>query len=143
MKPRLARAGLVAAMAVVTINLWTGAPLLALWVGSRVAPDSGISMTAVAVVVVVMLVVCLLLVRLLGLLGAVHDRVTGHEATVRRHTPWLRSMSGERPRELGGAAPGLTALDYVLVTVVALSFIAFEIWFIFYAGSPLDGRTGR
>ncbi len=143
MKTRLARAGLVAAMVVVTINLWTGAPLLALWVGSRVAPSSGISMGAVAVIVIVLLVVCMALVRLLAVLGAVHDRISGHEATVRRHTPWLRAMSGERPRELGGAAPSLTALDYVLVAVVVLSIVAFEIWFFFIAGSPFDSRSGR
>ena len=33
-------------MGVVTLNIWTGAPLLGLWVGSRVAPESGISMLA-------------------------------------------------------------------------------------------------
>ena len=40
-------------MGVVTLNIWTGAPLLGLWVGSRVAPESGISMCAVLVVIVV------------------------------------------------------------------------------------------
>ena len=47
MKARLQRVGIVAAMGVVTLNIWTGAPLLGLWVGSRVAPESGISMLAV------------------------------------------------------------------------------------------------
>ena len=43
---RLKRIAIVTAMAVVTLNIWTGAPLLGLWVGSLVAPDSGISMGA-------------------------------------------------------------------------------------------------
>ena len=53
MKARLQRVGIVAAMGIVTLNIWTGAPLLGLWVGSRVAPDSGISMLAVFVIAVV------------------------------------------------------------------------------------------
>ena len=53
MRVRLQRVGIVAAMGVVTLNIWTGAPLLGLWVGSRVAPDSGISMLAVFVIAVV------------------------------------------------------------------------------------------
>jgi hypothetical protein len=52
-KVRLQRVGILAAMGVVTLNIWTGAPLLGLWVGSRVAPDSGISMLAVFVIAVV------------------------------------------------------------------------------------------
>jgi hypothetical protein len=47
-RPRLERVGLIALMGVVALNIWTGAPLLGLWVGSRVAPESGISMLAVA-----------------------------------------------------------------------------------------------
>ena len=50
---RLQRIGLVAAIGVVTLNIWTGAPLLGLWVGSRVAPESGISMFAVFVIAAV------------------------------------------------------------------------------------------
>jgi hypothetical protein len=140
---RLQRVGLVAAMGVVMLNIWTGAPLLGLWVGSKVAPNSGISMLAVAVVAVVIGVVAFTLVRVLGHLQAAHDRLTGHEHTVRRHTPWLRAISGERPRELSGEAPPMTAADYIIVGAVILAVAAFEIWFFFYAGSPLDTRSGR
>ena len=37
---RIQRAFLLALMAVVAINIWTGAPLLAVWVGSRVVESS-------------------------------------------------------------------------------------------------------
>ena len=130
-------------MIVATVNLWTGAPALGLWVGSRVAPPSGVSMLAVAVIVLTTGAACLALVRVLALLGATHDRITGHQQTVRRHTPWLRSLSGERPHDTGGATPPPTALDYVLIVGVAIAILAFEVWFLFYASSPLDGRTGR
>src|SRR5205085_1733959 len=50
---RLRRAGMVAVMSVVGLNIWTGNPLLALWVGSRVVGAQGtISMGAVALVAV-------------------------------------------------------------------------------------------
>ena len=72
-----------------------------------------------------------------------HDRLTGKSATVRRHTPWLRSMSGERPANMPGVRAQLNALEYVLVVGVILAVLAFEYWFFFKAGSPLDGRSGR
>ncbi|HME90478.1 MAG TPA: hypothetical protein VKE49_03590, partial [Myxococcaceae bacterium] len=50
----LKRVALAAATALVTINIWTGAPLLALWVGSRVVGKTVLSMRAVLVVVVVL-----------------------------------------------------------------------------------------
>ena len=53
MTDRLTRVGLVAAMAVTSLNVWTGAPLLGLWVGSRLAGDSGTSMLGVFAAVVV------------------------------------------------------------------------------------------
>jgi hypothetical protein len=143
MKVRMERVGLVAAMAVSSVSIWTLAPLLALWVGSRVAGDSRLSMAAVFIVVATMAVVCLALVRLLAVLGASYDRVTGRRPQVRRHTPWLRAMSGERPHETGGEPAPLSPLEYVLVGAVLLAWLAFEAWFFFFSTSPLDGRTGR
>jgi len=70
-------------------------------------------------------------------------RLTGRERGVRRHTPWLRSMSGERPHARESSQSQLAALDYVLVAVVVAGVIAFEVWFFFFSASPLDQRTGR
>src|SRR4051794_41712857 len=109
MRVRLQRVGLVAAMGVVTLNIWTGAPLLGLWVGSRVAPDSGISMFAVFVVAVVIGATAWALLRVLGRLQATHARLTGRPVA-RRQTTWLRAMSGERPPRPGRrAAPPAAA----------------------------------
>ena len=54
MAVRMQRALLLAAMAVVAVNIWTGSPLLALWVGSRLQGTSGLSMGAVFAVIAVM-----------------------------------------------------------------------------------------
>ena len=139
MKVRLERVGLVAAMGVVTLNIWTGAPLLGLWVGSRVAPDSGISMFAFFVVAVVIGATAWVLLRLLGRLQAAHARLAGRPVA-RRQTTWLRAMSGERSPGRGGEAPPLTATDYVVVAMVVLAVAAFEVWFFFFAGSSLGSR---
>ena len=139
MKVRLERVGLVAAMGVVTLNIWTGAPLLGLWVGSRVAPDSGISMFAFFVVAVVIGATAWALLRVLGRLQAAHARLAGRPVA-RRQTTWLRAMSGERSPGRGGEARPLTAADYVVVAMVVLAVAAFEVWFFFFAGSSLGNR---
>src|ERR671916_405240 len=93
---RLKRAGLLASMAVVAVNIWTGSPLLALWIGSRIQGTSGLSMGAVFVVIGVMGATCFALVKLLGALGERHDRLLGLPPAKRRQQPWMRSLSGER-----------------------------------------------
>src|SRR3954453_2111815 len=82
---------LLAAMALVAVNIWTGAPLLALWIGSRIQGDSGLSMGAVFAVIAVMGAAMYGLVQLLSVLSARHDRLLGREPAPRRQQPWLRS----------------------------------------------------
>jgi hypothetical protein len=140
---RLERVVLVAAMGLASLNLWTGAPLLGLWVGSRVAGPRGTSLLAVAVVVATIAVACWALVRALTWLGRTYDRVTNRRPTIRRYTPWLRAMSGERPHDTGGADAPLSVLETVLVAMVLVCGLAFEVWFFFLSGSSLDSRSGR
>jgi hypothetical protein len=137
MRARFERVGLVAGMGVVTLNIWTGAPLFAVWVGSRVVGDSGgLTMTAAATVVVVLAIACFLLVRLLGALSARYDDVTGRPPPTRQQPPWLRSMRGERPHA-ASYEQRLRPIEYVLVGAVMLAWLVFEIWFFFFAGSSL------
>jgi hypothetical protein len=116
---RLKRIGLAALMVVAGLNVWTGSPLLALWVGSRVQGDGPLTMSAVFVVVVVFAATSLTMAWVLSQLGAVYDRITGQPATVAQHAPWLRSMRGERERlsrrsrapDRDGAHPGRHGRD--------------------------------
>jgi hypothetical protein len=134
-KTRLQRVGIVAAMGVVTLNIWTGAPLLGLWVGSRVAPESGISMLAVFVIAVVIGATAWILLQVLGYLQLAYARLGGRPVA-RRQTTWLRPMSGARTGK-GAEVPPLSPTDYVVVGVVILAVAAFEVWFFFFAGSSL------
>jgi hypothetical protein len=139
---RLKQVGLTCVIAVTTLNVWTGGPLLAVWVGSRVQGTGPPSMAAVGTVAVVLGAISFVLVKLLSWLDAIYARVTGHQSTVRRHLPWLRSMRGERPEE-ESRAKTLTPLEVILIVSVVLVVALFEVWFFFYSSSPIDQRTGR
>jgi hypothetical protein len=136
MAARLQRPLILAAMAVVAVNIWTGSPLLALWVGSRLQGTSGLSMGAVFAVIVVMVLASLGLIKLLGVLGERHDRLLGVPPGPRRQQPWLRSLSGERTKDQR-RRQRLSALDVVLVGTVLIAALAFEVWFFFFAGSSI------
>src|SRR4051812_21102759 len=84
----LRRIALVSSSALAAINIWTGAPLLALWVGSQVVGSSGLSMSAVFVVVAVLAASCLALAKALTWLSARYDELTGRPAGARRTSPW-------------------------------------------------------
>lgn len=140
---RAQRVAVVTGMVLANLNVWTGAPLLGLWIGSRVTGGAQITMLAVVVVAVAMFASCFAMIRILAALSARHDALTGRQATVRRHTPWLRSMSGERPHDVPTGAPQLTAVEYVAITMVVVAVVLFEIWFFFFSGSPFDQRSGR
>jgi hypothetical protein len=132
---RAQRVALAAAAAFVTVNIWTGAPLLALWVGSRAAGPTGLSMTAVGVVVIVLLVLVLVLVQLLSRINARYDRLTGRTVD-RRVSPWMRSMRSER-EEYTRERQGTSAIERVVVYSVTVAVLVFNVWFFFFAGSPM------
>jgi hypothetical protein len=139
---RVQQLALLSAMGVVSVNIWTGAPLLALLVASRIFDSGPLSMASVFVVAALLAAFAAALVMVLGVISRAYDRVTGRERTVRTHLPWLRSMRGERPREVG-AGVTVSAPERVLIGSVVLAVIAFEIWFFFFSTSPFDQRTGR
>jgi hypothetical protein len=68
-------------MAVVATNIWTGGPLLALWIGSRVQGAGPPNMAAVAVAAVSLGAVSYVLVRLLARLDDAYGRRTGRRSS--------------------------------------------------------------
>src|SRR4051794_8805727 len=92
--PRFKRVALVSLMAAATMNIWTGAPLAALWIGSRVQGEGPPSMLAVGVAAVSLGVIVYALVRLIARIEVAYARVAGRPSSVGRHVPWLRSMRG-------------------------------------------------
>jgi hypothetical protein len=123
------------ATAFVTANIWLGAPVLALWVGSRVVATRTLSMAAVGVVVVTLAVVEFVLVVGLTWLNNVYDEITGRPRTERRAT-WLRSMRAESEGHVSQRV-GITMLERIVMVNVYIAVITLVIWFFLFAGSPL------
>jgi hypothetical protein len=84
---RLRRVGLASASLVVAVNIWTGAPFLALWVGSKVAGHSRLSMGAVFVVIVVLGASVLVLAMALARTSEAYDTLTGRPMAARLSRP--------------------------------------------------------
>lgn len=144
---RIKRAALLAATAVVGLNVWTGSPLLALWVGSRVENSSahvGPSMVAIAAVVLTMAATSWVLLRLLYRLQDAYMKQAGRPPRRYRST-WLQSMRAERgewQRQHDPEAKA-TPFEITVMVCVVIAVAAFEIWFFFYSSSPIDQRSGR
>ena len=133
----LKRIGLVAASALVSINIWTGAPLLAVWIGSKVQGSlTTLSMSAVLSVIGVLALTVLALAFLLAQINRAYDDLVGRAPVGRQISPWLRSMRGEREADIR-QKHGMSAIEKVMVATVVAGALAFEVWFFFFAGSSL------
>ena len=136
------RITLLSLIGLASLNLWTGGPLLALWVGSHAQSSGPLTMFSLLVTIGVLLGVSLGLVRLIAVLQEAYRKQGGESTHVRAHTPWLRSMRGERP-VYPGEHGRVSAPERMLVLVVIIAVAAFEAWFFFFSGSPIDQRSGR
>src|SRR4051812_41086927 len=132
---KAARLGLAALTALISVNLWTGAPLLAIWCGSQVQGGTGLTMKAVGVVIGVLAVSVTILVWLLVRAESAYKFFSGEPVQKKRTSPWMRSLRDERP-ELAEKRP-LSGLEKVVIGGVVVAIGAFEIWFFFFAGSSI------
>ena len=140
---RAKRFGLAALMAFLALNIWTGSPLLALWIGSRVqGEDSQASMTAFAAVIGCLALFSIGLYQALKHVMHAYQETTGTLPTVRTHAPWLRSMRGERP-DYGAGLAHIGGAERIIVVTVLIAAAAFELWFFFLSGSSIGGGGGR
>jgi hypothetical protein len=127
----LERVGLGILTTLISVNLWTGGPLLALWVGSQVQDSIGhLSETAVAATIVVLATISYLLYKLLARLNTRYNAVIGR-VMPRQQAPWLKPMSGER-RAIEVKRP-LSATERIVVGSVVVAVLVFEVWFFFFA----------
>jgi hypothetical protein len=131
----LKRIALGALTTLVSVNLLTGGPLLALWVGSRIQTAVGhLSMGAVGATLGVLIVETFLLYKALTYLNAAYNDAIGRTLP-RRQLAWHKPMSGER-RSAEAKQP-LSATERIVVSTVVLAILAFEGWFFFFAHAKL------
>jgi len=132
---------MAAATAFISINLWTGAPLLALWVGSQVGDQTTLTMKAVFVVLIVLAVLVVAMAVALTWLNNTYDELIGRPR-IERRVPWLRSMRAEAEGHVSSRI-GETALERIVMISVYIAVIALLIWLIFFAGSMVpDSMRG-
>jgi len=132
----LKRVLMSAATAFLAVNLWTGAPLFALWAGSQVVGGEQLTIQAVFVVIVVLGVLVFAIASALTRLNAVYDRLIGRPTRERRLT-WLRSMRDEDWRDELDRRVGITVLEGIVMVTIWVAVIALLVWFFVFAGSPL------
>jgi hypothetical protein len=129
------RTAIASAAMLAAINVWTGAPLFAVWAAARLQGGTKPEMSSAFAVVGILAVLELALVAALTRLGRRYDELTGRPIE-RQTAPWLRSMRGESDRT-ARTRVGVSAVERIVTISVAAAVLCFEVWFFFYAGSPI------
>ena len=130
----LKRAAMAAATAFTTVNIWTGAPMLALWIGSQAVGTKTLSMGAVGLVVVVLGAEVFALAVALSWLNNVYDELVGRPRAERR-ARWLRSMRAEDEGYVSQRV-GITMLERIVMVNVYFAVTALAVWWVFFSGAP-------
>ncbi len=130
---------LVIGTVLVGINTFTGAPLLAIWVGSQAQGGRVLSLRGVVTVFVVLAVVEFLLGLALTWLSSTYDRVTGRPRFAGETSPWQRAKRGDRVQDIRSRF-GMSAPERVVAACVVFGILALEVWFFFLAGSSLPNQ---
>ena len=128
---------LVAGMILASLNIWTGSPVLALWAGSKVQGNAGtLKMSTIGVIVLVLAAMVFLLAKAIAWLDVRYNEAVGRPPKARQIRPWMRSLAGKYGDPKYVPEP-LTPLERILVAMVVIVVALFEVWFFFFAGSPL------
>jgi hypothetical protein len=119
---------LVLLMAVGSVFMWIGVPVLWLYLASRLYESSQPSFGVYFGVLVAIAVSMALMGKLLGILNRWHMAITGNLPRKREQTIWLKSMRGDASerREHG-------VLATVMAWSVGIALILFGAWFFLFA----------
>jgi hypothetical protein len=128
----LKRIALTAATAFAAINIWTGCPLIALWVAAQVSGERRITMAALGVFLLAIALLEAVTIVALAWLNNVYDEVTGRPR-VERRSPWLRSMSEEAEHHVSERV-GISLPERIVMIIVYFAVIALAVWYVFFAG---------
>lgn len=127
----LKRATMAAITALVTVNVWTGCPLLALWVGSRAVGKGELSMAAVVVVLVVLGVLELTMMLVLAWLTGLYDELIGLQRP-EQSASWIRRLCAPESAGLDRRLQ-ITTLEGIVVINVYVAVTTLVAWYLFFA----------
>ena len=131
----LRKLGLITAIALAAMNTWTGAPLLAVWIGSQAQGGQVLNGWGVVTVLVVMSILVGLLAWALMWLTRRYDELTGRPVLASQTSPWHRAKRGDRVQDIRSRY-GVSAPEKIVIGCVVAAVLALEVWFLFYAGAP-------
>ena len=130
----LAKAGLIAAMAIGSVVMWLGLPLGLVYLASRLSDSSQPSMGPYLLIIFGLPIGMVAIGKALASLDRRYARVTHTENKAPIRRPWLKSMRGER-----GSDHRRTVLDVVMILSVGVALALLALWFFVLAGSSLPG----
>ena len=132
----ISSAAIVAAMALGSVALWIGNPIVWLWLTARLQSTQP-SMGPYALMLLGITLTAVVLGKALSALNRLFGRVRGTTPTVKVILPWRRSLRGGRSqaRETDGRLP-VSVLDVVMVISVAVAGAALLIWFVVVQPAP-------
>jgi hypothetical protein len=122
---------MAAITALVTVNVWTGCPLLALWVGSRAVGTGYLSMAAVVVVLLVLGLLEAAMVLVLAWLTNAYDEMVGLQRPEHAAT-WMRRLCAPESAGLNRRLR-ITTLEGIVVINVYVAVSALVVWLLLSA----------
>lgn len=131
----LKKLGLVSATALAAMNTWTGAPLLAIWLGSQAQGGRVLSLWGVVTVLVAMSVLVFALAWVLMWLNGRYDKLTGRPPVASQTSPWHRAKRGDRVQDIRSRY-GVSTPEKIVIACVVAAVLALELWFFLFAGAP-------
>jgi hypothetical protein len=133
---RLARGAVSAASGIAgAVVVAAGVPLAWVWIASQIAGSERDLTPSLAILITAGILVSYWVVLLIG--SWVRSYLVDEEvrrAQVRRMS-WNRSFRDEPHSKQGG-----DPVERLFVLIAVIAIIAFEIWFFFFAGSPLPNQ---
>jgi hypothetical protein len=143
--PAVERVVLATVAAIIGVNVWSGLPLLALWVGSRAAHGSALSMRGIVVALAALAALMVIALATLAWISDRYDHLTGRDQAPRQPAPWMRSMRADRDEVLR-IRRRTNGIERIVVFAVVVGVLAFEGWFFVFAGnsfSPVSVLRGH
>jgi hypothetical protein len=129
MATMLKRTGLATVTALATVNVWTGCPLLALWIGSRAVGEHDLSMAAVVVVLLALAVLEGAMLLLLAWLTNAYDELIGLRRSEAEVT-WIRRLCAPPEAARARRRLELTSIEGVVVINVYVAVTALAGWYV-------------
>jgi hypothetical protein len=122
-------------MLLAAFSLWTAIPLSWIYIGSKLSQTQFPSGGPYAIVAVGIVVSILVVAWLIGRLNDLYVRITGTNRLEPIRPTWLKSM-----RDAAPARSSVTVVEAVLMASVMLAALAFTVWYVLWAGSPIPNQ---